>query len=114
MPRTDDDSAYITSPPLAPVLPPTITTASGLTLSTRDALPVARAVLLAGAKVLKQIPGGAKKTEYMLERACFHLTRVRIGKSGPAPSTAVGRGYLLESDPQDPEPPPTFYPASRF
>ncbi len=110
----DDGSAYITSPPLAPVLPPTITTAQGKSYATRDAIPIARAVLLAGAKVLKQIPGGAKATEYMLERACFHLTRVRIGHDGPAASRPVGRGYTVESESQAPEPAPSFHPASRL
>ncbi len=110
----DDGAAYTTSPPLAPVIPPMITTAQGLTLYTRDAIPVARAVLLAGAKVLKQIPGGAKATEYMLERACYHLTRVRIGKKGPAPSRPVGRGYTIESEAQDEDPAPEFFPASRI
>ena len=114
MRTVDDGSAYITSPPLAPVLPPTVTTSTGISLPTRDALPIARAVLLAGAKVVKQIPGGAKATEYMLERACYHLTRVRIGTSGPAPSRPVGRGTTIESEAQDPEPPPSFYPASRI
>lgn len=114
MPRISQHDQYTTSPPLAPVLPPTITTAKGEVYATRDALPIARAVLLAGAKVIKQIPGGAKATEYMLERACFHLTRVRIGRSGPAASRPVGRGYTIESDPQDPEPAPSFYPASRI
>ncbi len=114
MPNVNDGSAYITSPPLAPVLPPIVTTMHGVSIPTRDALPIARAVLLAGAKVVKQIPGGAKATEYMLERACFHLTRVRIGTSGPAPSRPVGRGTTVESEAQVKDPPPDFYPASRL
>lgn len=69
---------FITSPPIIPVLPAELTVKEGLTIDTRMALPVARAVLLAGIEALKQIPGGANRTVYSLERACFHLKRVKV------------------------------------
>lgn len=105
MPHIPDDSAYITSPPLAPVLPYIIKPATGRTLLTRDALPIARAVLLAEIIALKDIPGGAKKTAYMLERACFHLTRVRIAQEPDPKPTAMIRGAAVSApDPASPPP----------
>lgn len=105
MPHIPDDSAYITSPPLAPVLPHIITTSTGHKLLTRDALPIARAVLLAEIKALKDIPGGAKKTAYMLERACFHLTRVRIEQEpNPKPTTHIRGAAVSPPDPTSPPP----------
>lgn len=100
MPHIPDDSAYITSPPLAPVLPYIIKPATGRALLTRDALPIARAVLLAEIIALKDIPGGAKKTAYMLERACYHLTRVRIAQEPESKPTAFARGGAVA--PTDP------------
>jgi len=82
MTETMDDrtgrNKYITSPPIHPVFPATITLSNGSTLDTRQALQIARAVLLVGVEALKQIPGGAKRTVYALERATFHLQRVKI------------------------------------
>ena len=71
---------YITSPVILPVLPATVTTSRGQTIDTREALPIARAVLLEAVKALKQIPGGATRTAYSLERACYHLQRVKVAK----------------------------------
>ena len=105
MPHISDDAAYITSPPLAPVLPHRITTAKGDTLVTRDALPIARAVLLAEIIALKSIPGGAKKTAYMLERACFHLTRARIEREkDPRPTPHIRGTAVSAPDPRSPPP----------
>ncbi len=69
---------YITSPPIHPVLPSNVRLPDGSCFDTRSSLPIARAVLLAGVEALKQIPGGAKRTQYALERAAFHLQRVKI------------------------------------
>jgi len=69
---------YITAPPIVPELPATVTTSTGQVIDTRKALPIARAVLMAGFLALKEIPGGAKRTQYVLERACFHLKRVKV------------------------------------
>ena len=103
MPHISNNAAYITSPPLAPILPHTITTSKGLTLKTRDALQIARAVLLADIQVLKKIPGGAKRTAYMLERACFHLTRVRIDREpNPTPTAHIRGGAVSPPDPPPP------------
>lgn len=74
---------FITSPPILPVLPATITLPDGSTFDTRAALPIARAVLLEGVQALQQIPGGAKRTLYSLERACFHLKRVKVQPRKP-------------------------------
>lgn len=71
---------YITKPPILPVLPATLNLPDGSTFDTKIALPIARAVLLAGVQALKQVPGGAKRTLYSLERACFHLKRVVVAK----------------------------------
>ena len=69
---------YITSPQILPVLPAYVTTSTGTQVSTREALPITRAVLLAAVVALKQVPGGAKRTQYSLERACYHLQRVMV------------------------------------
>lgn len=69
---------FITSPPIIPVLPFELHLPDGLRIDTRVALPIARAVLLAGVEALKVIPGGAKRTVYSLERATFHLKRVKV------------------------------------
>ena len=74
---------YITSPPIIPTLPATVTTSTGRTYDTREALPIARAVLMASFKELKKIPGGAQRTQYVLERACFHLKRVQVAPREP-------------------------------
>ncbi len=75
---------YITSPPIIPELPPYVTTSTGVTWDTRLALPAARAILMAAFLELKKILGGAKRTQYVLERACFHLKRVKV-KPVPPP-----------------------------
>ncbi len=69
---------YITSPPIIPELPATVTTSGGMTIDTCVALPITRAVLLEAIKALKKVPGGAIRTQYSLERACFHLKRVKF------------------------------------
>jgi hypothetical protein len=69
---------YITTPIILPEFPPTLTLWDGSTIDTRKALPIARAVLLEGVKALKKIPGGATRTVYSLERATFHLKRVKV------------------------------------
>lgn len=69
---------FTTRPPIVPELPPTVMDSEGEVWSTRMALPITRAVLMAAIEALKQVPGGAKRTQYSLERACFHLKRVKV------------------------------------
>ncbi|MBA7656721.1 hypothetical protein ES703_64648 [subsurface metagenome] len=76
--RGTSSAKYITSPPIIPVLPFDLGLPNGLRIPTRKALPIARAVLLAAVEALKQIPGGADRTVYSMERACFHLKRVKV------------------------------------
>lgn len=76
--RPRGSASYITSPPLLPELPYRLTLPDGTTIKTSKALPIARATLLAAVEALKQIPGGAKRTQYNLERSLFHLKRVTI------------------------------------
>lgn len=71
---------YITSPPIIPELPSSIDVGELRAFPMYRALPITRAVLLAAIQALKQVPGGAKRTQYALERACFHLKRVKIRK----------------------------------
>lgn len=69
---------YITSPPIIPELPAEIDVGGLRGFPMHRALPITRAVLLEAVKALKQVPGGAKRTVYSLERAAFHLKRVKI------------------------------------
>lgn len=69
---------YVTSPPIIPELPQVVVDVNGDTWWMNAALPITRAVLLEAIKALKQVPGGAKRTQYSLERALFHLQRVKI------------------------------------
>lgn len=85
----DDGAAYITSPPLRPVLPRILKLPDGRSMPMKAALPIARAVLLAGVHELKQIPGGAKATGYALERAAFHLQRVAVAPAEYVPASDV-------------------------
>lgn len=73
---------YTTSPPIIPELPWSVDVGDLREMPMYKALPVTRAVLLAAIKALKQVPGGAKRTQYSLERACFHLQRVKIKPKG--------------------------------
>ena len=83
-PRDHPQDHYRTSPIQAPELPETVTYKPGHTMPTREALPIARAVLMAAFVALKQqIPSG-KRTIYNLERACYHLRRVTI-RHAPKP-----------------------------
>lgn len=77
-PRPRPQDHYITSPVQAPVLPTWIEYLPNKFMRTREALPIARGVLMAAFVALKeQIPSG-KRTIYNLERACYHLQRVKI------------------------------------
>jgi hypothetical protein len=69
---------FITKPQIVPVLPREVRTTKGKVYPMWQALPITRAVLMEAVEALKQIPGGAKRTSYSLERALFHLQRVRI------------------------------------
>lgn len=69
---------YITKPPIIPELPYEVNVGGIRPVPMYKALPIARAVLLCAIKALKQVPGGAQRTQYSLERACYHLQRVRI------------------------------------
>lgn len=71
---------YITSPPIIPELPAEVDIGGVRPYPMYKALPIARAVLLCAIEALKQVPGGGKRTQYSLERACFHLKRVKIKK----------------------------------
>jgi hypothetical protein len=73
---------YTTTPIILPEFPEKITLPGGATFDTRKALPIARAILLEGIRALKIIPGGATRTVYSLERACFHLQRVTVAPRG--------------------------------
>ncbi|MBA7662221.1 hypothetical protein ES703_70247 [subsurface metagenome] len=69
---------YITSPPILPELPAEIDVGELRGFPMYRALPITRAVLLEAIKALKAVPGGAIRTKYSLERACFHLKRAKI------------------------------------
>jgi len=71
---------YTTSPIIIPELPNSIDIGELRNFPMYRALPITRAVLLAAIEALKKVPGGAKRTAYSLERACFHLKRVKIKK----------------------------------
>jgi len=71
---------YITSPPIIPELPAEVDVGGLRGFPMYRALPITRAVLLVAIEALKQVPGGGKRTVYSLERACFHLKRVKIKK----------------------------------
>lgn len=73
---------YITSPKIQPVLPAKLVTEWEKEMPMYKALKIARGVLLEAIDALKAIPGGAKRTQYSLERACYHLQRVKIQPLG--------------------------------
>lgn len=77
-PRPWPQDHYITSPVQAPILPAWVEYLPNKFMRTEEALPIARGVLMAAFVALKeQIPSG-KRTIYNLERACYHLKRVKI------------------------------------
>lgn len=80
--RVMQKNHYTTSPPIIPELPAKIDVGEIRDFPMYRALPITRAVLLAAVEALKQVPGGAKRTQYSLERACFHLKRVKIKSTG--------------------------------
>lgn len=69
---------YTTTPIIFPEFPEFVELNDGSLFDTRKALPITRAILMAGILALKKIPGGASRTAYSLERACFHLRRVKV------------------------------------
>lgn len=87
-PRTGPQDSYITSPPQAPRLPAWIEVTPGKWMRTTQALPIARAVLMAGFVALKEQIPSAHRTIYNLERSCFHLKRVRVAPLTPKPPAA--------------------------
>lgn len=87
---------FITSPPIIPELPSVVVTSKGDQVQTKQALPITRAVLLEAVKALKKVPGGAKRTEYALERACFHLQRVKIRRDEAEEGAQLPRGRNAE------------------